>query len=294
MLFVSGPERRARAWQGALKFRAAAGTALAQAQRERVALIRRACQEVGAPGPEGVPRAVLAQALLESRETDAAQALAGAGFLRLGDLAYMRRPLSRTGPGRVLEQATHPVWPEGLRVCSVEQLLGEGHPRERVDAWLVQALERSYIDTQDCPELCGMRSTEQVLDSHRSVGVFDPSLWWIAIDGSEIARACLLLSVCPEHDSVELVYLGLAPEVRGKGLGSMLLSFGLRRLYDHALAPRPTPGRVHFGGSGGMTCAVDTRNAPATKLYKHAGFERFGLRVPFVRSLRPGWTHDRA
>jgi ribosomal protein S18 acetylase RimI-like enzyme len=36
-----------------------------------------------------------------------------------------------------------------------------------------------------------------------------------------------------------------------------------------------------------MTCAVDTRNIPATKLYRRAGFERVGLRMPFVRALAP-------
>ena len=287
MLFVSGAERKGKQWPGAAKFRAigGAGTALADSRQERIALVNHACEQVGAPGADGHPRAVLAQALLEQRETDAIEALLGAGFGRLGDLAYLRRPLAKAGPGRALEQAGNPEWPAGIRVRSVAQLLNEGHSQSRIDAWIVNALERSYVDTQDCPELCGMRGMDDVLDSHRSVGIFDPSLWWIALDESDVARACLLLSVCPEQDSVELVYLGLAPEVRGVGLGSMLLRFGLRRLYDGPLARDPTPGRPRVGGGGGVTCAVDTRNAPAMKLYRRAGFERFGLRVPLVRRL---------
>lgn len=287
MLFVSGADRRAGKWTGAAKMRLLGGGApLAEAKRERIALIRHACEKLTAPGADGRPRAVLAQSLLEQRETDAGEALMSAGFQRLGELVYMRRPMPKSGPGRALEQAGNPAWPDGLSVRSIQELESEGHTRSRIDAWLGEALDRSYIDTQDCPELCGMRAMEDVLESHRCVGVFDPSLWWLVFDREHRAMACLLLSACPEQDSVELVYLGLAPEVRGKGLGSKLLSFGLRRLYDGPLAAVPAAGRTGIAGTGGVTCAVDSRNASAVKLYRRAGFEKFGVRVPYVRSLR--------
>ena len=289
MLFVSGPDRRAGMWGGAAKLRLlGVGSApLAEAKRERIALIHHACEELSRPGKDVRARAVLAQSLLEQREVDAGEALVLAGFQRLGELAYMRRPLSKSGPGRALEQAGDPTWPDSLRVRSVEELLCEGHSQTQVDAWLGEALDRSYMDTQDCPELCGMRAMPDVLESHKSVGVFDPSLWWIVFDRANRAMACLLLTVCPEMDSVELVYLGLAPEVRGHGLGSMLLSFGLRRLYDGSLRATAGADQLRIAGTGGMTCAVDSRNASAVKLYRRAGFERFGVRVPYVRPLRP-------
>ena len=179
-------------------------------------------------------------------------------------------------------------WPGGLRVVSIRHLEIAGHSRAQIDAWLGEALERSYVDTQDCPELCGMRAMTDVLDSHRCVGVLDPSQWWLVFDEQKRAMACLMLSACPDLDSVELVYLGLAPEVRGRGLGSMLLTFGLRRLYDGPMASTPGTGGTRIAGTGGVTCAVDARNAPAMKLYRRAGFERFGVRVPYVRSLRSG------
>ncbi len=286
MLFVSGADKRARQWPGATKLRMLAGAPIVEAKLERIALIQHACEKLSVPGADGRPRAVLAQSLLEQRETDAGEALMGAKFGRLGELLYMRRTLPKSGPWRALEQGANPVWPVGLRVRSIRQLQDDGHTRERIDAWLVEALDRSYIHTQDCPELCGLRAMDDVLDSHRSVGVFDPSLWWIVLDGADHAMACLMLSVCPEQDSVELVYLGLAPEARGRGLGAALLAFGMRRLYDGPLAPAPIAGQAQIGGTGGVTCAVDSRNAPAVKLYRRAGFERFGVRVPYVRSLR--------
>lgn len=287
MLFVSGPDRRAGMWGGAAKLRLLGGSApLAEAKRERISLIHHACEELSRPAKDGRPRAVLAQSLLEQREVDAGEALVLAGFQRLGELAYMRRPLSKSGPGRALEKAGEPAWPDGLRVRSLEELLREGHTQTQVDAWLAEALDRSYVDTQDCPELCGMRTMPDVLESHKSVGVFDPSLWWIVFDRASHAMACLLLTVCPEMDSIELVYLGLAPEVRGRGLGSMLLSFGLRQLYDGPLRANTGADVLRIAGTGGMTCAVDSRNASAVKLYRRAGFERFGVRVPYVRPLR--------
>jgi ribosomal protein S18 acetylase RimI-like enzyme len=120
--------------------------------------------------------------------------------------------------------------------------------------------------------LCGLRAVSDVLESHKSVGRYDPALWWVVFDAHR-PRGCALFSVSPEHDSVELVYLGLGPACRGRGLGSALLDRSLR-----ALGPRLLM-------SGGVTCAVDTRNTPALRLYAHAGFARFGVRIPMIRAL---------
>jgi ribosomal protein S18 acetylase RimI-like enzyme len=280
MIFVSGP-KKGKSWAGAARFGHKAQALAAAEQRERVALIEKACEAVAADRSRGP--AVLAQTLLETREAEVARAFRLAGFLQLGDLAYMRRPMART-PERILEQAGAPKWPEGFSVRSIDELGREGASEKQIHDWLVTALDRSYVDTKDCPELCGLRSIEDVLQSHRSVGVLDPSLWWL-VKNADGPQGCLLLSAAPEQDAVELVYLGLAPAARGIGLGAKLLHFGLRRLYDHVLAPEAHAGHPHVGGSGGVTCAVDTRNTPAMKLYRRAGFERFGLRLPLVRSL---------
>jgi ribosomal protein S18 acetylase RimI-like enzyme len=287
MLFVSGPRTGGggASWIGRVRGGRAGSVAGAAEQSERVALVHRVCESAGASGGGERPPALLAQALLETREAEVARAFRVAGFLQLGDLAYMRRPLARA-PGRALEQAGHPTWAAGLTVRSLEELAQSGASEEEIHSRLLLALERSYIETRDCPELCGLRSLEDVLESHRCVGVLDPTLWWL-VENRDGPQGCLLLSVAPEQDSVELVYLGLAPAVRGIGLGAMLLAFGTRRLYETALAPEAVAGHPHVRGSGGMTCAVDTRNIPATKLYRRAGFERVGLRMPFVRALAP-------
>jgi ribosomal protein S18 acetylase RimI-like enzyme len=158
------------------------------------------------------------------------------------------------------------VWGPGITVRPLASVQ-RGHPDR---ALLAEALDRSYEATLDCPGLCGMRETDDVIDSHLSTGQFDPSMWWLVLsDGA--AHGCALFNPCPEQGTVELVYLGLSPRVRGRGLARMLLAHGLARL----------------GGPGqlSVTCAVDRRNAPAIALYRRAGFGEFSGRIAYVKAL---------
>ena len=196
----------------------------------------------------------IAQALLGPDESMARRAYEAAGFCTVGDLLYMRRPWSDPG-------CVDHVWPPGVEVIPWRE--------DRVED-LAVALERSYEGTLDCPELCGMRETADVIDSHKATGVFNPSLWWVVLQNGAPAGA-LLLNPVPEQDHTELVYLGLAPTLRGRGLASRLLRFGLSRL-------RRCKHRTTL-------CAVDARNTPARRLYETAGFEEFARRTALVRTL---------
>jgi GNAT superfamily N-acetyltransferase len=231
--------------------------------QERVAAITAACEHLRrlrrVPGSADPRAVVLAQALLEPDEHEAIQALVLAGFTRLGDLAYMRRPMPRSGGGFPRS------WPSGTRVVRVADLAGHSGAE-----MLERALARTYEHTLDCPELCGLREPADVLESHRCVGQFDPRFWWLVLRGEQ-PEGCMLFNPCREQQLVELVYLGLSAELRGRGLGSMLLSMGLAEL-----GGRP---------ERRITCAVDTRNQPALRLYRRAGFEQFATRVPMVLPL---------
>lgn len=295
MLFVSSDTRAPRMWTSASRTRGGAGGSggvggekgTVNPQDERVAIVNHVCQTLtrtNRQAAEGVSDTgpCLAQALLEEREREVAQALRLAGFTQLGDLAYLRRPLPASGPGRDLKGFDEPAWPKGSRVESVAALLARLGDAAAVDRVLCAALERTYVDTLDCPELCGMRRVGDVLDSHRAVGDYDPALWWIVFDAADTPAGCLLLTPCPEHQSVELVYIGLGVELRGCGLGATLLRFGIRQVYDQGVVGK---GEQRVSGAGGLTCAVDTRNPAALRLYRAAGFQRFALRLPFVRSL---------
>lgn len=243
------------------------------ALRERVASINAACAHFGrpdVPAGEKVPEVRLAQGLPEPAESWAVAAFERAGFMRVGNLAYLKKPirdaaLAGTGVPRAIE------WPEGIRVRSCAELGSD----LRTDAALLVALDSSYLDTLDCPELCGLRETKDVLASHRATGVWDPALWWLVFEEShgagEVPRGCMLLNRCPEQRAVELVYIGLAPTVRGRGVASKLLDLAIRS------ARGPTADE--------LTCAVDRRNQPALNLYGRAGFKPIADRVAFVRPL---------
>lgn len=227
---------------------------------ERVESLKAACRDLGVSDKIGGRVIRLAQALPEPDEPWAVSAYVDAGFVKVGDLVYMRRPFAEP------LQAGVQAWPPGVQVRPVRSFDADRGA-------LIEGLDRTYQDTLDCPELCGLRETADVLESHRATGVFDPKLWWLAmLDGRP--HGCILLARAPEHRSVELVYLGLSPELRGRGMGAKLLHLGLSRLHDGT-----------GSDADSIACAVDLRNAPALRLYQRFGFREFGKRVALVRPI---------
>ncbi|MEM7754648.1 MAG: GNAT family N-acetyltransferase [Planctomycetota bacterium] len=230
------------------------GTAATQ-QHELALCVQAACDGLASAGLD----IRLIQALPEPHETWGVRACTEGGMTLVGELAYMRRAFTADDRrGQTLED-----WPARVEVRPISTA---GGPPD-TDA-LTRALDATYIDTLDCPELCGLRRTEDVIASHLSTGVFDPQTWWIIYDDGK-PEGCVLMSHCPDHDSVELVYLGLSPKLRGHGLGGRLL--------------RAAMGRCARYGASSVTCAVDRRNTPAASLYERLGFRPFASRVALVR-----------
>jgi ribosomal protein S18 acetylase RimI-like enzyme len=83
----------------------------------------------------------------------------------------------------------------------------------------------------------------------------------------------LLLSRAAPADTLELVYLGLTPAARGRGLGDVMM----RR----ALAS------VAADGATRLSLAVDSDNVPALKLYYRHGMQRVGAKLALMRQLQP-------
>jgi ribosomal protein S18 acetylase RimI-like enzyme len=115
-----------------------------------------------------------------------------------------------------------------------------------------------------------MRTTADVVASHKSIGKWDPHLWFTVRLGGE-PHGALLMNPCPDQGVVELVYLGLSPALRCKGLGSRVLEWGLSRVAHRAERT--------------MMCAVDERNMAARRVYERAGFREFDARVAMVRTV---------
>lgn len=197
----------------------------------------------------------LAQALIEPAERAEREAFTSAGFLELSLLSYLERPLSRT------DAVPAPQWPPGVRIEPYAETLHDD---------LVRALEESYERTLDCPGLYGLRTTDDIIAGHMATGQFVQSLWTLLRMADKPAGA-LLLNPFPGHRTAELVYLGLAPAARGRGLGRQLLRYGL--------------GLLKKRRERTLTLAVDEHNTPALALYRSEGFRPLAQRVALIRPL---------
>jgi ribosomal protein S18 acetylase RimI-like enzyme len=198
----------------------------------------------------------LVQALSAPAETLRSRAWTDAGLRHLASLDYMERPIASPWP------VSRPLAPD----LSITPWRAD----ER--ALLERLLVATYEETLDCPGLAQMRAPADILDGHLAAGEHEPGLWTIARRG-DVPVAALLLSPSAATDSVEVVYLGIVPAERGRGLGGALLAHGaslVRGRRERTLA-----------------LAVDARNSPAVALYARAGFRTVRRREAYVATLAP-------
>ncbi len=178
----------------------------------------------------------LAQAVLdESAGLQAARDLTRGGMPRITELLYLERdtalPLSTAGKGPSL-------------ACSKETTLTgssfEWQPFEpALEAEFRSVVQATYVGSLDMPELEGRRALDEIMESHRATGRFDAGRWQLGyIPDKPHVASVLLMAEVPGRDVWEVVYLGLTPAARGRGLG--------RAVVQHALSagtnPRSTPG----------------------------------------------------
>lgn len=197
------------------------------------------------------------QSLVDPAHRHTAALLELGGLRTIGTLAYLERPLAAPLP---------PVAATDALGISIEPW----NPSDR--ALVERLLEESYIDTRDCPGLAQMRRTSDILDGHMATGEHDPSMWWIMRDAQGPCGTALLSPV-PSAQCVEVVYFGLSPRVRGRGLSRALLAHALDALAGRAERT--------------VALACDEGNAPALKLYRSFGFARRLSRMALVAAVRP-------
>lgn len=212
------------------------------------ALLQRICRDLDAAG------ARMGQCIVELDETGERQALVRNGFVHFVNLCFLERSLDDPlPPPPDVEFETVPFVPS----ANTERF--------------ADVLERTYADTLDCPQLNGSRSGAESLESHRTAGEFDPSRWKI-YRAAQADVGVLLLSDHPEQDAWEVVYVGVVPEARGKGIGRAMLLSGL---YEARAA-----------GRRAVMLAVDSGNKYARNIYADLGFQDVAVRAVHVR-MRP-------
>ena len=198
--------------------------------------------------------AKLGQCLLSPDEVALAGPLLRNGFSHVTALWYMQHDLSPlpTLPGRPLLHCVP-------------------YSQQPSPAAFHDTLRRTYDGTEDCPEVTGVRTIEEVIEGHRTQGKHDPGRWWLALaDGRPVG--VLLLCEVPEWAAWDVAYVGVVPEARGRGHG--------RELMHRAVA------EARADGVARLTLSVDVRNRPAWDLYTDLGFEPHDRREVFLAIWR--------
>ncbi|MFT3786241.1 MAG: GNAT family N-acetyltransferase [Tepidisphaeraceae bacterium] len=218
-------------------------------------LLAALCVELA--GPDKAAGVAMAQVLVEPNSKAVLRAVQDAGFDPIADLHYLAREVTSPIPGRIVS--------DEFRLWRYDRAM---HYR------FARAIERTYVDTMDCPKLTARRPIKDVIAGHKASGEFDPELWHLVSDVDNHDLGVLLLNRLHRQHGYELVYIGLVPEARGKGLGDMLIRVAMNHLARE--------------GGGQIVTAVDASNAPARKLYSKHGFGFMYARTALCKDLETG------
>ena len=186
------------------------------------------------------------------------QALGMAGFSPLARLDYLdRATASPVGPVNLQKSSSVLNW-------STYSLSAHREFAETVSA--------TYEESRDCPGLTGVREIDEVIEGHRAAARFDPA-WWLLLRGSDKPLGCLLMGEVPLRNAAEIIYMGLCPEARGRGLGRFLLTRALEL--------------ARGGRLRSLALAVDSSNEPALRVYTKFGFRHTLSREAWICVLNP-------
>jgi GNAT superfamily N-acetyltransferase len=210
------------------------------------ALMKRLCEQLDLSGSK------LAQCLLAPDDAIETALLQKHNFHHAADMFFLARTLSDADRERI----------------SIDDDLDHECFSESKSDFFARVIEQTYTDSLDCPFLNDFRSGSDAIKSHQLSGQFDPAGWRLYRHGSDVI-GLLLLNEHPEQDAIELVYFGIIPEFRGRGLGRKVL-------HDGILAAALTGRSVVF-------LAVDCGNTYANALYNEMGFAELARRRIMLR-----------
>lgn len=191
------------------------------------------------------------------------------GLLRLGGL----RPLTEVH--YVVSELTEMHDPSGSPPegwtsadCRIE-FLACGCERSRFR----RVMEATFVGSFDCVGLeVAPDMLDLLLERGRSCPVESDHPFIVRCKDRDIG--CVLLIDHPRHDLLELMYMGLTPDLRGKGFGAEILRRTIR-FAKHA-------GRTR------LAAAVDRANQPALQAYMAAGFRTWRRRRLYVKRIAEG------
>ena len=194
----------------------------------------------------------LAQTLLAPVDAAAAAMRRGGGYEHASDLLYMAAEADS------FPEQAFPLPFELVPLSSDDE------------ARLVRLVDATYVGTLDCPRIDGLRATADVLAGYRAVGESGDRLWRV-VRAENADVGCLLLADHSSTRQYEVVYVGLTPEVRGRGWGLELT--------------RHAQWLARQAGCDRLVLAVDAANEPAIRIYAAAGFRAWDRRAVWIKSF---------
>ena len=197
-------------------------------------------------------RVQLLQATTSKNNTIAAKRLLNNGFVQAAKVRYLMRSTA------------------SVKETSLPNQLACEPYRESDRLRLKDIIRTTYRNSLDCPLLNGRRKIEDIIDGYCQLGQSGSELWKI-VQFANQDIGCLLLADNPSQSQWDLVYMGLAPEWRGRNWGRLLLRSAL---WDARCAGRKR-----------LVLAVDELNWPALHIYGDEGFEVWDERFAFLKFL---------
>ena len=170
-----------------------------------------------------------------------------AGFEKLAMLAYLRRTVTP-------DERQTPLPPE----LAWRRYWLLWHSQ------FAQTIAATYEESLDCPGLAGLRMVDDAIATHKATGIFSGRTWNLAMAGGKPVGVVLLNNLQGRGD---VVYLGVAPASRQRGIGRALV---MRAVRDTANLGLPQIG-----------LAVDVANTPAMRLYEKMGFREIRQRLAY-------------
>jgi mycothiol synthase len=161
-----------------------------------------------------------------------------------------------------------PVWPEGITV----RTYNAGNDLEAV--YLAdQEVFRNHFGFVETPVEVGLERFRHFMTGYEG---FDPSLWYIAWDGDEVAGICLCRPNSFEDPEIgHINILGVRRPWRKRGLGLAFLQQAFGEFYRR--------------GKRKVSLGVDAENLTgALRLYEKAGMHIHKQMDLFEKELRPG------
>ncbi len=197
----------------------------------------------------------LSQIIGPERTSKWDEILQQAGYFKLTDLIYLTR-----------DTRANALRSDPTKLSPAQRWVNYS---TSADELFCNAIQFSYAQSLDCPELIHARTARQSLLSHRAVGVFDPATWFVLAE-REQPLGVLLLNQVRRESVMEIVYMGVSQVERGRGVADVLMAQAV-----HVAAKK----------SASLILAVDARNVPAKRLYARWGMVEIARRAAWIANL---------